>query len=205
MTFLKEFSIMSPNYKSELHNIGLKHKCDKCTVKCMCCPIRTKCNKKTSYLYNYEKHMQNKTNINLLEIGIRDGASMMIWNEYFSSNSKLYGIDIDPTCNICSNLNNTKIFIGDCNDMLSVNNIKNLNLKFNYIIDDGSHYYNDIIKSLQYYYPLLCDDGIYIVEDIATMERISKTKYSDLKEFITNNFKNCNIHEYPETIIIEKY
>ena len=43
MTFLIEYSIMHSKYKSELHNIGLKYKCDKTTVKCFCCPVKKKC------------------------------------------------------------------------------------------------------------------------------------------------------------------
>lgn len=204
MTFLKEYSLMSTEYKSELHNIGLKYNCDKCTVKCFCCPVKKQCNKKTSYLYNYEKHMKKNSKINLLEIGVRDGASIKVWNEYFSKDSKIYGIDIDPNCNMCSDLENATIFIGDCNDVLSVNKIKKLNLSFNCIIDDGSHHYDDITKSLHYYYPLLSVKGIYIIEDLASMNRISNKTYTDLKDFIKNNFKDYIINEYPETIVIEK-
>ena len=204
MTFIKEYSILPSNCKSVLHDLGLKYKCDKATVKCFCCPVRKKCSNKRSYLYNYEKHMKNRNNIKLLEIGVRDGASIKIWKEYFSKDSKIYGIDIDPTCNHCLSMKNTKIIIGDCNDKNSLNKIKMLNIKFDYIIDDGSHTYEDISNSLEYYYPLLKKNGIYIIEDLATMYRISKKTVKDLKCNINKKFSNCKIFEYPEVLVIQK-
>jgi len=204
MTFIKKFSILDPKFKSRLHDLGLKYKCDKTTVKCFCCPVKKKCCEKTSYLYNYEKHMKDTSKINFLEIGVRDGASMKIWREFFSIDSKLYGIDIDPKCNHCLSLKNTSIIIGDCNDQNIVDKIKKLNIDFNYILDDGSHTYEDISKSLEYYYPLLNRNGIYIIEDLGTMYRYSKKNTHDLKDFILKKFPNCKIFEYPETFIVQK-
>ena len=47
------------------------------------------------YEENFE-HLRDKE-INLLEIGIRDGNSLRAWKEYFP-NSNIYGMDIDASC-----------------------------------------------------------------------------------------------------------
>lgn len=58
MGFDYNFSHMSQDKISLLHDLGLKYKCDKCWVKCFCCPTLVKCSEKTSYLYNYEKFLK---------------------------------------------------------------------------------------------------------------------------------------------------
>ena len=204
MGFDYQYSHMTPEKKSFLHDLGLKYKCDKCWVKCFCCPLKVKCSKKTSYLYNYEKFINKNSTINILEIGVRDGASMKIQNEYLSHESNIIGIDINPKCNQCKDLNNVNVIIGDCNNKETINKILKMNLNFNCILDDGSHYYKDITDSINFYYPLLKINGIYIIEDLATMNRISNKNINDLKIFIKNNLTNYKLYEYPEMIIIEK-
>ena len=54
------------------------------------------------------------------------------------------------------------------------------NVKFDVILDDGSHKVGDQIKFLNLYSDLLTDDGILIIEDIATIRDAKK---------IINNFK----------------
>lgn len=129
---------------------------------------------------------------------------MKIWNDYFSNESNIIGIDINSKCNHCKELNNVNIIIGDCNKIETINKILETKLNFNCILDDGSHYYDDITKSINNYYPLLIKKGIYIIEDLATMARISNKNINDLKSYIKNNINNYKLYEYPEMIIIEK-
>jgi len=130
---------------------------------------------------------------------------MKIWNEYLNKDSNIVGIDIDKSCNRCELLSNVDIIIGDCNSENTIKRVLDKNITFDCILDDGSHYYNDIIKSIDQYFKLLKNDGIYIIEDLATMERISKNNISDLRNYLKTNIENYNLYEYPETFVIKKY
>ena len=75
-----------------------------------------------SYLHiynNYFKHLRTNP-VNFLEIGVKDGQSHRMWSKYFHSNSKIYGLDIDPRCSNNTS-NNIKIF-RDTNNLDAVKN-----------------------------------------------------------------------------------
>lgn len=122
-------------------------------------------------LLRYYKNRKNK----ILEIGIRQGGSLKMWKEYFKE-SDIYGVDI--------NLNWIETDLNDCNvlkgDAYNINTINKLfkNIKFDVILDDGSHRLEDQIKCLNMYSELLTDDGILIIEDIHS--------YENAKEIISN-------------------
>lgn len=104
--------------------------------------------------------------INMLEIGVQDGYSMLAHDEYFEGNADIYGIDI-----ILDNVEinpeehpNMHLVLGSSTDPMVYSKLANE--KFDIIIDDGSHFHEDMVKNLSMYSRLLTDDGIYIVEDL---------------------------------------
>ena len=187
MTFIKKQSILT-SCKSKLHDLGFKYGTDKCWIH----------EDSKSYLVHYEEVMKNnRNNIRLLEIGVRDGSSLLTFNEYFN-NSKIIGIDIDNNCNKLLDYNNIDVIIGDATDEKILLNAQ-LNEQLDYIIDDGSHYANDIIKCLDMYIPLLKIGGKYIIEDLDTSKRISsESSYNNLE----NKLKKYTINNYPRMVII---
>ena len=50
------------------------------------------------YLTHYHNLLKGKRDkpLKILEIGVKDGDSLKIWKEYFHSDSKIYGIEINP-------------------------------------------------------------------------------------------------------------
>ena len=65
----------------------------------------------------YRRHLEpyRKKPIRLLEIGLRDGASLELWSNYLHKDSEIYGIDfgsISPTCQPCK-IRNAFCFHGD--------------------------------------------------------------------------------------------
>lgn len=114
---------------------------------------------------------------NLLEIGVAGGYSMKMWKEYFE-NSIIYGIDVDDTC--CRHEEERIIIaIGDATNKDDIKKHFN-NIKFNIIIDDGSHRLEDQLTSYQLLNPYLTNDGIYIIEDVVNISR-------DMKHFLNLN------------------
>jgi phosphoserine aminotransferase len=116
------------------------------------------------YTYVYDEllsHMRNSS-INVLEVGILNGASILMWNEYFS-NAKIYGVDINPH----SHLNSSRITTIVANQEKEEDLLKlpdNLHL----IIDDGGHTMLQQQITLKVMFKKLSPAGIYILEDLHT-------------------------------------
>lgn len=114
---------------------------------------------------DYFIDLKNK-NINILEIGINDGSSLKMWYEYFSR-AFIYGLDIDDK--LCYNNDRVSCGILDQSkdDHLDYF-VKNINTKFDIILDDGSHHLRDQQLTFYYFLSLLNPGGIYIIEDLHT-------------------------------------
>jgi hypothetical protein len=112
---------------------------------------------------NYFKNFKNKR-INILEIGIHEGKSLMIWKDYFSK-ANIVGIDLKSY-----NFNIKRIFTyqGDQTNANFLLTVARKFKKFDIIIDDGSHICSHIIKTFSVLFDYLKDDGLYICEDLQT-------------------------------------
>jgi 23S rRNA U2552 (ribose-2'-O)-methylase RlmE/FtsJ len=99
--------------------------------------------------------------LKVLEIGINQGHSLMMWKEYFS-NAEIIGVDLllpttDTGC---------RMIKGDATDPNTFVNIDNIDV----IIDDGSHLFKHQIKSFNLLFSKLNKGGIYIIEDIKNID-----------------------------------
>jgi hypothetical protein len=137
---------------------------------------RTDKNTSHSYLPLYQKLLENKKNtaLNVLEIGIYSGGSIQLWSNFFS-NATVYGLDIlniqDNWYNI---INNDKIKLFTSTDAYDFeffyNNFFKKNIKFDFMLDDGPHTLESMIKFIILYSHLMTDDGILIIEDVQYIE-----------------------------------
>jgi len=126
----------------------------------------TECYEKHSYTEDYVKYIPENGEYKLLEIGIWRGDSLRMWIEY-NPELKVYGVDIDNNVyNYIKDSNDIKIYIGNQSDVVFLESIINETGNFNFIIDDGSHYYSDIMASFKFLYDSLIDGGYYIIEDL---------------------------------------
>ena|ERR1035437_7980750 len=128
------------------------------------------------YLGIYERYLEpyRDTAINILEIGLFNGASLLMWEQYFSG--KVYGIDCDEQPHggladlrplIKEGTHN--IFIGDATSEDFIENSFN-GIKFDVIIEDCSH---DLIQQLKLYElfkPYLNENYLYCIEDIQNID-----------------------------------
>lgn len=131
--------------------------------------------------------------INILEIGISAGKSILMLKEYFPD-ATIYAIDINPeSVNLDLGINVHK-YLCSQDDF---NNLTNLfsGIKFDIIIEDGSHLTSHQQTSLGFLFPYLKPSGIYICEDLHT-SYINYYKNSSIStiDFITN-YKNSGIFE----------
>lgn len=111
-----------------------------------------------SYIEIYEAELSKTTGITLLEIGVWEGHSVAMWQEYFTD-SEVIGVDID-TSRIKFDLK--RVIPGDATRLLP----GLADLIFDYVIDDGSHEVKDQIASFKTYWPSVKLGGKYFIEDI---------------------------------------
>jgi demethylmacrocin O-methyltransferase len=131
------------------------------------------------YTPHYQKHFQvlRKQRLNLLEIGVGGyaeasydhpklgGASLRMWKEYFP-HSMIYGVDICDKSALQED--RIVIFQGDQRNEENLRDIHRRIGSLDIVIDDGSHVNKDVLKTFSVLFPLLKDDGIYVVEDTQT-------------------------------------
>jgi len=121
-----------------------------------------------SYIDIYEKHMDRKYGIDILEIGVQKGHSIKMWQDYFI-NSNVYGIDITLDNVIYDGLKNVYVCDATSEDQL---NSTFLDKKFDYVLDDGSHLIEHQIKSFDLLWPRIKSGGKYFIEDVNGDEAI---------------------------------
>ncbi len=123
------------------------------------------------YTKTYEKYFESirDQKLKILEIGIADGKSLLMWSDYFK-NSTIIGLDIHKIDIKEKKLdrNNIKVHQGSQSNDKFINDIINQYGNFDIIIDDGSHLTKDVIKSFHLLFPYLNNEGLYVVEDIQT-------------------------------------
>jgi len=115
----------------------------------------------------YDKYFLDikETAKTILEVGIKGGSSLILWNDYFT-NAKVIGIDINSCKQFDKPENQFKdIFciIGDAYSPKIMDMIPN---EIDVAIDDGSHMLLDIFFFIDNYLPKVKSGGYLIVEDI---------------------------------------
>ena len=132
-------------------------------------------------------------NVNLLEIGIDRTESLKLWKGYFDS-VNLHGIDIDE-----KEFNETEVTlhkIDQSNTSELDNFVATVGIKFDVILDDGSHVPEHQILTINKLWDLVKPGGIYIIEDIET----SYWKKSSIYGYRFNARKRGIMHEFSKLI-----
>ena len=125
----------------------------------------------TPYLTHYNNMLKEYRNkpIKILEIGVKEGDSLKIWKDYLHPESKIYGIEKNPTPLEFFKQENTEIFYGSQTDIPFLNSVISKIGKVDVIIDDGGHTNNQLKTTFNYLFEYgLQDNGLYIMEDLGT-------------------------------------
>ena len=143
---------------------------------------------KNKNFHNYTRQYNSLLNefrdkpIKYLEIGVHNGGSMKAFRDTFTKATLVLGLDINNRCKIYEDVeNNIFVEIGDATDSNFINQITKKYGSFDIILDDGSHTNKDVIESFELLFPLLNDNGLYIVEDTICYKS---------KDHIVKNYKN---------------
>lgn len=127
-----------------------------------------------SYTRYYQNHFESlrRKRLNILEIGVGGddnprcgGGSLRMWKAYFP-NSHVYGIDIHDKA--YHNEPRIETFQGSQSDEAFLRYVASQIGRIDIVIDDGSHISQHVITSFKILFPLLSDNGVYVIEDTQT-------------------------------------
>jgi predicted O-methyltransferase YrrM len=117
--------------------------------------------------YDKEFIKYKDKNIRLLEIGVHRGGGLAVFQEYFK-NGEIYGVDSMDfgAKQNCINFSRIHITYADGYRKDFVDTLDN----FDIIIDDGPHTKESHLQSLKLYLSKLNPGGIFVIEDISSMD-----------------------------------
>ena len=181
------------NYKSnssELCEMGKKYDTDKSSQRNNVTDTRH-CHPYTLF---YDGLFKNKKDepLKIAELGILDGASLLMWKEYFT-NANIYGFEYNDHLinNFKHNFNNDRITLTNI-DVTNKHSIAKafgeVNLLYDIIVEDTTHRFEDQIRVIENIYQYLKPGGILIIEDI--FKSYNENDYIDRLRPILENFQD---------------
>lgn len=154
---------------------------------------------KNSKFHNYTRQYEcyfdpyrYKSKVNYLEIG--NYGSLRAIREYLPNALYIVGIDINLETKVHEDSNcNIYIEIGNPIDTSFLTLVNHKYGGFDIILDDGSHYIEDIIISFETLFPLLRNGGMYIVEDTCCYKNYKRDPNSpDHLTYFSKYFQGLN-------------
>lgn len=121
------------------------------------------------YLPLYEKYFERfrGTAFRMLEIGVLDGGSIAMWREFFGPQATIWGIEINPECAARVYEPNVARIGSQADPEFLRRTIAEMG-GVDLVLDDGSHVACHQRASFETLFPLLADDGLYVIEDLHT-------------------------------------
>lgn len=123
------------------------------------------------YIEYFERQCIDRNGkLNILEVGTNKGSSLRMWAEYFP-NAKIYGVDITRQYEISHLLDHPRIIttIVDAGNAIALRREFG-GLRFDIVIDDGSHEQTDQQVTLGVMFRLIRNGGLFVMEDLITGE-----------------------------------
>jgi len=124
-----------------------------------------------SLLYGALFKAQCNDALTFCEIGIAEGRSLLMWNEYLP-NAQIYGFEkwqkwLDNWSQNYSDKKNVHVSYTDVSNPTDIHaSFQNTGVQFDCIIDDSSHFFYDMIRIIHCALAYLKPGGMIIVEDI---------------------------------------
>ncbi len=125
------------------------------------------------YLDLYDRYLlpyRDGRPITYLEIGVQGGGSLCAAREYFGPEAGIFGIDTDPGSRAVEEAGiANRVFTGTQGDFDFLNEVIAEIGAPDIIVDDGSHQQGDMVTTFMGLFPVLAENGLYVVEDTHTV------------------------------------
>lgn len=181
------------------------------------------------YFEIYERHFRRfcNTPVHVLEIGLSNGGSLEMWQDYFGPKARVYGVDVDPQCRAYAT-ETVKVFTGNQGDRRFWQDFRRQVPQLDIVIDDGGHDPLHQTISLQELLPHLRPGGVYLCEDVtetagphpfASFVHGMAHRLNDFSGFVAdaedderrlvcsaNPFQRAvgSVHLYPYVVVVER-
>ena len=155
-------------------------------------------------------HLRGKKRGKLLELGVKTGMSLAMWNDAFPK-ANIYGLDLDPKQSekVLKRKKRVKVFGGKEEDIELLKTIGKEG-PFDVIIDDCEHRPIPQRRSFDALWPYVANGGFYIIEDLHPnyADRYSSNSIMPYLQSLTDSiWTDHQIKEvafYPNIIFIQK-
>lgn len=120
------------------------------------------------YFEIYDRHLASYRGrpVRVLEIGVYRGGGLEMLRHYLGPDAHLVGIDIDEVALAAAR--GYEVELGDQADPEFLRRVSEKHGPFDIVIDDGGHTMLQQIASVETLFPLLNEEGTYLVEDCHT-------------------------------------
>jgi len=121
------------------------------------------------YFDVYHRHFERFRGrpIVVVEFGVSQGGSLQMWRDYFGDQATIYGIDIDERCADLGGPG-THVLIGDQEDREFLRSVGERTGPIDVLIEDGGHTMGQQLATFEEMYPLVKEDGVFLIEDLHT-------------------------------------
>jgi predicted O-methyltransferase YrrM len=163
------FHVNFENASTDLCMIGAKFDTDKSSQRKNVTNTRH-CHPYTVLYHSMMSNLRDEP-LNICELGILNGASLLMWQEYFP-NANIYGFDFDPA--LINTFNNKYDTIDRITlslfDVTNEDGVQKLcddsTTQFDLIIEDTTHQLQDQQRVIRHAHKMLKPGGVLIIEDI---------------------------------------
>jgi hypothetical protein len=148
---------VSINFKRDtLQQLGRRYKTDKGSHNF----------KGITYLHIYDIFFRwfRDVPMNILELGVKRGASLRVWRDYFRK-GQVYGLDVNPSCKKWKD-KRIHIVTGYQDDEKLLSDLAKKTKGFDIVLDDCSHINVLTLESFKILWPYVKPGGLYVVEDL---------------------------------------
>ena len=145
-------------------------------------------------LFYDELFRQKKTeDLKIAELGILDGASLLMWRDYFPR-ATIHGFEYNNTLiqNFRGGFDNSRItlsHINVCNEDSIRGAFREAGGIYDIMIEDTTHQFEDQLRVIRSAYPYLKPGGVLIIEDI--FKRCREADYTERLGSVLDEYQDC--------------
>ena len=155
----------------------------------------------------YQKFFEKYENPNILELGTYLGRSAKMFEEFYDGDCKIYTCDWGDCGQYLDDVKTAKLYyvnVADGNSLAELHE-QLKDIKFDIIIDDASHVWQDQFNGLTALHDLLSENGIYVLEDLhySRLQGEDLAKYSPLY-FLSFLFPSAVLSEEDNNELLSK-
>ena len=128
-----------------------------------------------SYLSLYQQLLESKkdTATHVLEVGVQYGGSIKLWKDFFT-NATVVGVDVMKKEGVWEEILHDRIQLYTESNAYDtdffVSTFLEKEPRFDFLLDDGPHTLDSMVRFIQLYSQVMKENGILIIEDVQAYE-----------------------------------